>query len=132
MPDHLTRSTHSIPCPWHSVCIRVCVCMSVCVRLLYITTCLGPSKGVTVTRCCRLHVSNHSHGACCSSSSLPLQVFALEQEGLSGREEQGGPYCKLTPLLSLHTLIAHFCPFTSFFPLADHYQGTLTFMCTCC
>lgn len=31
--------------------------------------------------------------------SLPLQVFGLEEEGLSGGEEQGGPQCKLTPLL---------------------------------
>lgn len=34
-------------------------------------------------------------------------MFGLEEGGLSGGEEQGGPYCKPTPLLSLRALLQH-------------------------
>lgn len=61
-----------------------------CVSALYVTARLGPGKGVTVTRCLPTACEQQlTWGLLFPPSSL--QVFGLEEEGLSGGEEQGGP-----------------------------------------
>lgn len=82
-------------------------CLRVCVSVLYVTARLGPSKGVTVTRCLPTACEQPlTWGLLFTLLPPRLQVFGLEEEGLSGGEERG-------TLLSLRTHIAYFCLCTS-------------------